>query len=278
MVKDIIDHPIMVNLDEWVKILNTLFDEKLMIGLNDTEKCLRFYHGEAGMVQTEEQALLKKGSAAYEAIQTGKIVKKFIPKENFGFAYKAIGYPLRNSQNKVIGALGLGISVDKKDQLSRLSANLETTLSQVIWSMKEFEADIHKVSLANQNIEAAVKASNGSVEKTDAVIGFIQMVGKQTNLLGLNASIEAARAGQAGKGFSVVAEEIRKLSMSSADSARDISKQLEAIQKSIAEIEEKIKHSNGVFSHQTKRLENILESANSLYESATDLKALAEKI
>lgn len=144
--------------------------------------------------------------------------------------------------------------------------------------MKDFEADIHRVSHANQNIEAAVKASNASVEKTDAVIGFIQMVGKQTNLLGLNASIEAARAGQAGKGFSVVAEEIRKLSLSSADSARDISKQLEAIQKSIAEIEEKIKHSNGVFSQQTKRLKTILESANTLYESATDLRALAEKI
>jgi hypothetical protein len=75
MIQSISENEIMKAFDLIIPILNVLFEDQMMIGINNTERCLKFYNGDVGVVQSEEQALLKKGSAAYDSIHTGKIVK-----------------------------------------------------------------------------------------------------------------------------------------------------------------------------------------------------------
>jgi methyl-accepting chemotaxis protein len=73
------------------------------------------------------------------------------------------------------------------------------------------------------------------VQSIDEVVRFIQSIARQTNLLALNATIEAARAGAAGRGFSVVASEVKALSVQTAKATEDIAKEIAAIQSSAAQ-------------------------------------------
>ncbi|OJV63210.1 MAG: hypothetical protein BGO41_10985 [Clostridiales bacterium 38-18] len=277
MITDISQNSTMQLFNEIIPLLNLLVDEKLMVGINNTERCLKFYTGTAGTVQSEEQSLLKKGSAAYDSIQTGKLVHKVIPKEVFGFPYKAIGYPVFDENGIVVGAIGFGISLEKQSQMETLSTTLSVALEKLSASFKEVSTNIQSVVDRNIDIGRDVVASRESTDKTDEIISFISNIANQTNLLGLNAAIEAARSGEHGRGFGVVAEEIRKMSKSSKDSADLIKNTLTQIKGSIGNIERKIHDNNGIFSMQTEALEEISKSVEALNESAKTLESLAKQ-
>ncbi len=87
------------------------------------------------------------------------------------------------------------------------------------------------VSEANNSHES-VKGLVASVSQINEVIELINDIAEQTNLLALNATIEAARAGDAGKGFSVVAAEVKNLATQTAKATEQISSQIAAIQTS----------------------------------------------
>ena len=113
---------------------------------------------------------------------------------------------------------------------------LQDSVSKMYKFSKDTEAILTQLSLISENVMSTVdgvtRQINVTAESVDSMrktIEVIQGIAKQTNLLSINASIEAAHAGEAGKGFAVVAGEIKKLSDSSARSAKDV----EAMAKSI---------------------------------------------
>jgi methyl-accepting chemotaxis protein len=81
-----------------------------------------------------------------------------------------------------------------------------------------------------ENTTKTVGKLGDSSQEIATVIKLINGIAEQTNLLALNATIEAARAGEAGKGFAVVASEVKELAQETARATEDISKRVEAIQ------------------------------------------------
>ncbi|MFZ4791514.1 MAG: methyl-accepting chemotaxis protein [Candidatus Competibacteraceae bacterium] len=101
--------------------------------------------------------------------------------------------------------------------------------------LQGFLNTLDQVSAQSSGVIAKMEAMTDVVNQTFSLIGHVEMITKQTNLLSLNAFIEAARSGEAGRGFQVVATEMRNLSQSSAKMNEQIRSQVERSKKIVRE-------------------------------------------
>ncbi len=118
-----------------------------------------------------------------------------------------------------------------------------------------------------RNLSDKIMVLSGQIEKISDITGIINGVADQTNLLALNAAIEASRAGEAGRGFSVVADEIRKLSEQSKDSSQQINELIKNISSNSREAVTTTEDVSDKLNNQVNVIETSLMSFRSIIDS-----------
>jgi septal ring factor EnvC (AmiA/AmiB activator) len=217
-----------------------------------------------------------QGKASEQCMATGQKVVRKVTKEQsaFGAPYIACAFPFKNG-NKVVGCVITAQAVDTQEKIQHVSNDLATSAQEYTANMEEIAATTAELANISGELGAFSNQLTSSIKQTDEIVASISNIARQTNLLGLNASIEAAHAGALGKGFGVVADEVRKLAAESDESVKTVKDLLDKVQYAIIQMNEKIQAVDSTVKSQEASIQEMAKASLDFAEMAGELAGIS---
>ena len=262
--------------ESFVKEMSALLKETDSMQRNLSETIGKVKDVSQDLTENVSEVTKMSESSAGRAMQISTAMEE-LSRATVGMAEKVQDI---NEQMLEIGNCVNDIS-ERIECLSQSAENILQTNNTAKVSMDLIMNNSEESVDAVADIEKQINETNNSIAQVDQAVELILSISQQTNLLSLNASIEAARAGAFGKGFAVVAEEIRRLSEQSAEGAEIIKNLAGTITEKSGKSVQLAQKVHALISLEQK---NIAETQNKYEElsdeinrSVSDIRLIADK-
>ena len=255
---------------EIVPVIKDALGLDIMMSVTDGYKFLGYWRGEKMVADIHVGDPLSHDDPMWRSFTTGEKLEQIMPASVYGFEFRAITIPLKDG-NEIVGTMGIAISMENETFTREASNKLLDSIGQVQDEVDIITKgnDINK-NMAD-NIMNATSNLLASVSEIQKFAQSIQNISNNTNMLSLNASIEAARSGENGRGFAVVAEEMRNLANDTKESSIKILDVLNELVNTVTKM-------NDDLSAQEKAETQQLEATHKLMGVVTDIEVTTRDV
>ena len=231
-------HPKLQELADAMRTFQGTYPEDSCMVLADRTHVLDYAPGQTVDIHLQIGTAIEqmRGTVTEKALANNMRLQEERGPERFGFSYISTAVPVHDENGALIGAVAAVTSTARNDALRSSASDLSALVEQLSQATDEIANGsllIAENSLSSSSLSGKMETS---INQVSEIIEFVEEIATRSNLLGLNAAIEAARAGEGGRGFAVLADEIRKMADQSKKAAKDIKKQLGAITEGIHQL------------------------------------------
>ncbi|HWR41362.1 MAG TPA: methyl-accepting chemotaxis protein [Patescibacteria group bacterium] len=261
-----------------IPLLRGLFTADVSFALTDPHRYLYYQPGQTLDLKVEIGSALKPGTAVFRAIQEKRRTLVHGDKALFGLPYIALACPIVEADGQISGAVVVIESVARQEELKEFAGCLAHNIDSLAATTEEISAQTEEIAATIRTMAHTSQESRQRVQETDQVLALVKTIASQTNLLGLNAAIEAARVGEQGRGFGVVASEIRKLAADSGDSIQQIERIIHAVRTDSTQIVQQLEQIQNVVDQIAQALTDVASAVQETSTMSVKLDTMADNL